>query len=175
VKLDLETLPTVPDAPPAAGPDRALDPPPAGPGTPAGRLPDAGGAADAEGDVARPTESPITGDITAVAKSKCRTFRRRGLLAMVTEAGEGVCDGGGAAPAPPALPANDGSDVALGAERVEGASWSVGSYSFIMLLFFLNEASHRLLAVHVSFLQATCGADRSSRRVTDCLTCRVVV
>jgi hypothetical protein len=27
VKLDLETLSTVPDDPPAAGPDRALDPP----------------------------------------------------------------------------------------------------------------------------------------------------
>jgi hypothetical protein len=26
--FDVETLPTVPDAPPAAGPDRALDPPP---------------------------------------------------------------------------------------------------------------------------------------------------
>jgi hypothetical protein len=29
VKLDVDTLATVPDAPPAAGPDRALDPPPA--------------------------------------------------------------------------------------------------------------------------------------------------
>jgi hypothetical protein len=28
VKLDVDTLPTVPDAPPAARPDRALDPPP---------------------------------------------------------------------------------------------------------------------------------------------------
>ncbi|HEY0517643.1 MAG TPA: hypothetical protein VGD00_11015 [Solirubrobacteraceae bacterium] len=28
VKLDFETLVTVPDDPPAAGPDRALDPPP---------------------------------------------------------------------------------------------------------------------------------------------------
>jgi hypothetical protein len=30
VKLDVDTLPTVPDAPPEAGPDRALDPPPPG-------------------------------------------------------------------------------------------------------------------------------------------------
>jgi hypothetical protein len=30
VKLDVETLLTVPDDPPAAGPDRALDPPPPG-------------------------------------------------------------------------------------------------------------------------------------------------
>ena len=28
VKPDMDTLPTVPDDPPAAGPDRALDPPP---------------------------------------------------------------------------------------------------------------------------------------------------
>jgi hypothetical protein len=28
VKLDVDTVPTVPDAPPEAGPDRALDPPP---------------------------------------------------------------------------------------------------------------------------------------------------
>jgi hypothetical protein len=32
VKLDVDTLPTVPAAPPAAGPDRALDPPPPDPG-----------------------------------------------------------------------------------------------------------------------------------------------
>jgi hypothetical protein len=35
VKPDVDTLPTVPDAPPAAGPDRALDPPPPNPGPPA--------------------------------------------------------------------------------------------------------------------------------------------
>jgi len=31
VKLDVDTLPTVPDAPPEAGPDRALDRPPPDP------------------------------------------------------------------------------------------------------------------------------------------------
>jgi hypothetical protein len=31
VKLDVDTLETVPDAPPEAGPDRALDPPPPDP------------------------------------------------------------------------------------------------------------------------------------------------
>jgi hypothetical protein len=144
VKLDLDTVPTVPEAPPAAGPDRAFDPPPAGPGAPAGRLPDTGGAADAEGDVARPTESPMTGDITAVANSKRRTFRRRGLLAMVTEAG------------------SSGPMVALVSERVEeSTSRPVGLYSFVMVPFFLIEASHRLLAVHVSSLQGTCVLDRS--------------
>jgi hypothetical protein len=35
MKLDVDMLATVPDAPPAAGPDRALDPPPADPGPPA--------------------------------------------------------------------------------------------------------------------------------------------
>jgi len=35
VKPDADTLPVVPDAPPAAGPDRALDPPPPNPGPPA--------------------------------------------------------------------------------------------------------------------------------------------
>ncbi|HWM96507.1 MAG TPA: hypothetical protein VNO54_05565 [Streptosporangiaceae bacterium] len=35
VKPDVDTLPTVPDDPPAAGPDRAPDPPPPDPGPPA--------------------------------------------------------------------------------------------------------------------------------------------
>ncbi|GHO60363.1 hypothetical protein KSB_88380 [Ktedonobacter robiniae] len=35
VKLDVDTLPTVPVAPPEAGPDLALDPPPPGPRPPA--------------------------------------------------------------------------------------------------------------------------------------------
>jgi len=38
VKLDVDMLPTVPAAPPAAGPDRTLDPPPPDPGPPAGPL-----------------------------------------------------------------------------------------------------------------------------------------
>jgi hypothetical protein len=52
VKPDADTLLTVPDDPPAAGPDRALDPPPPGPGPPAAPLPGAPFAAVAEGDVA---------------------------------------------------------------------------------------------------------------------------
>jgi hypothetical protein len=36
VKPDVDTLPTVPDDPPAAGPDRALDPPPPEPPLAAG-------------------------------------------------------------------------------------------------------------------------------------------
>jgi hypothetical protein len=45
VKLDVDTLPTVPDAPPAAGPDRALDPPPPEPLRAAGEPPLAAGEA----------------------------------------------------------------------------------------------------------------------------------
>jgi hypothetical protein len=67
VKLDVDTLATVPTDPPAAGPDRALDAPPAlGPAA----APGAGCAAEAEGDVASPTESPIIGTITAAAMSR---------------------------------------------------------------------------------------------------------
>jgi hypothetical protein len=43
VKPDADTLATVPDAPPAAGPDRALDPPPPDPGPPAKPLLEAAG------------------------------------------------------------------------------------------------------------------------------------
>jgi hypothetical protein len=68
VKLDLDTLPTLPAAPPEAGPDRALDPPPPDRGPPAAGLPDRTVAADAEGDGARPTDSPITGSATAAAR-----------------------------------------------------------------------------------------------------------
>jgi hypothetical protein len=43
VKLVLDTLLTVPDAPPAAGPDRALDAPPPDTGPPAEPLPASAG------------------------------------------------------------------------------------------------------------------------------------
>jgi hypothetical protein len=129
VKLDLDTLPTVPDAPPAAGPDRAFDPPPPDRGPPAGRLPDASCPADAEGEVAKPTDSPITGTMTAAATirppfvfhNNRRTFCRRPGLAAVTRADESSApaDGsGGAAPAAPELPIVDGPDVAIETGRV---------------------------------------------------------
>jgi hypothetical protein len=66
VKLDVDTLTTVPDAPPEAGPDRALDPPPPDPRPPAEPLP----PAVAEGDVAvaddvlQAAESPTTTHIS---------------------------------------------------------------------------------------------------------------
>jgi len=43
VNFDADRLATVPDAPPAAGPDRALDPPPLDPGPPAKPLLEAAG------------------------------------------------------------------------------------------------------------------------------------
>ncbi|GAA0382424.1 hypothetical protein GCM10010160_10420 [Acrocarpospora corrugata] len=74
----MDTLLTVPTAPPAAGPDRALDPPPpdrepplGGASCPAAGEEDVaaveGGVAVTEGDVAQPAESPITADISAAA------------------------------------------------------------------------------------------------------------
>jgi len=119
VKLDVDTLSTVPDAPPAAGPDRALDP--------------EGDVAVAEGDVAQPAESPITPHMSAAAAihplllfdSNRRTLGRRAWLAMVAEADESGEDnggGGGAAPAPPELPATGGPDVALETGRA-GRGW----------------------------------------------------
>ena len=75
MKLDVDTLSTVPDAPPAAGPDRALDPAPAGPlpgpgcpGVAEGDVAVAEGDAPvAEGDAAQPAASPVTADISAAA------------------------------------------------------------------------------------------------------------
>jgi hypothetical protein len=52
VKPDADTLFTVPDDPPAAGPDRALDPPPPDSGPPPAPVPGAPCPAAAEGDVA---------------------------------------------------------------------------------------------------------------------------
>jgi hypothetical protein len=73
VKLDVDTLSTVPDEPPAAGPDRALDPPP-------GIRPDiaeedvAGGddAVVAEEDVAHPAHTPITAAMSVAATNRPR-------------------------------------------------------------------------------------------------------
>jgi hypothetical protein len=75
VKLAVVTLLTVPAAPPGAGPDRALDPAPLDPeqlpglllGLLLGLVPELRGLAAAGGDVARPTESPITAHVSAAA------------------------------------------------------------------------------------------------------------
>lgn len=110
MKLDGDTLPTVPAAPPAAGPDRALDPvaPDRGPLT--GLLPavgwpadDAGCAADTEGDAVRPTESPTTRQTTTAATihtrflfaSTRRSVGRRACLVVVVCADKCGSDPGG--------------------------------------------------------------------------------
>src|SRR5260370_31163094 len=108
-------LPTVPAAPPAAGPDRALDPPPLDPKPPAPPpgpgCPDVAegdavadrGVAVAGGDVAQPAESPITAHVSAAATipppllfdSNRRTLGRRACSAVVTEADPAGEDAGG--------------------------------------------------------------------------------
>jgi hypothetical protein len=107
VMTDLETLVTVPDDPPAAGPDRALDPPPREAGLPAGRLLDVDDEADAGADSISPTESAVIGTNSAAAMmlrhfilvSNGRGLARRTSLVVGTEA---VLSGepGGAASTP---------------------------------------------------------------------------
>jgi hypothetical protein len=93
VKPDVDTLPTVPDEPPAAGPDRALDPPPAAPPLPGPRCPGAaegdvavaeGVVAVAEGVVAQPAVSPTTAHVSAAA-----TIHRRLPFGSRRRAGRG--------------------------------------------------------------------------------------
>jgi hypothetical protein len=75
VKPDADTVLTVPDDPPAAGPDRALDPPPRAAPAPPPACPDAAAEdlavdgdddAVAEGDVEQ-ADSPTTAPVTAAA------------------------------------------------------------------------------------------------------------
>jgi hypothetical protein len=110
VKLDVDTLPTVPDAPPDAGPDRALDPRP-----PADALP----AAVAEGDVAvaegvpQAAESPITTHVSAA-----------GMIHRLV-----LFDSNRRTP-----------DVALETGRAGPVSWGfVGAYSFMMAFLLLRQ------------------------------------
>jgi hypothetical protein len=126
VKLDLDTLLTVPDDPPAAGPDRAFDPLPLAP--PAAVLPDTGCAADAGADVASPMESPMTGAISAATairptflfENSRHTFCRRdrsvdGFDWFAEKAG------GRASPAPVSLelPATEDAEFRVGARLGE--------------------------------------------------------
>ena len=86
MKLAVDTLSTVPDAPPEAGPDRAF-PPPAEP------LPAvAGGDVVVAEDVPQAAENPITAHISPAARihrllliaSNCRSPSRRSWLAAET-------------------------------------------------------------------------------------------
>jgi hypothetical protein len=127
VKLDLDTRPTVPDAPPAAGPLRALDPPPPdrGPAPPLGAGVVEEDEAVAEGAVTKPTETPIPEHISAAATihplllvgSSRRTRSGRAGVAMVTGANSCVVE-------------PDSGSPGL-------APWGlVGSYSFIRHSFY---------------------------------------
>ena len=60
MKLDVDTVPTVPDAPPAADPDRALDPPPPDLRPPGKPLLAAAGLLLPEGALTVPEEQPAT-------------------------------------------------------------------------------------------------------------------
>jgi len=93
VKPDVDTLATVPAAPPEAGPDRALDAPPPDPRPPAAPLPAAEEGVAGAADVPQ-AESPITAHIGAAAMihrlflfdSNRRIAGRRSRSAMVTVA-----------------------------------------------------------------------------------------
>src|SRR3954451_12998720 len=99
---------TVPAAPPAAGPDRALDPEPPAPGPPEELLPVTGVVAVPEGDRASATDSPTTAHSSAAATiHPTRLFDRHGVgfrcrracSSPVTEAvGTGERGGGGGGP-----------------------------------------------------------------------------
>jgi hypothetical protein len=84
VKLDVDTLRTMPAAPPGAGADLVFEPPPSKPGPPAKPLFD---TAVAEGAAATPTERPAA-KVTATTAtihlllpvdSNCRTVGRRAV------------------------------------------------------------------------------------------------
>src|SRR5258705_3565935 len=126
VKLEVDTPSTVPTAPPAAGPDRAFEPPPAAPpeagpdcaldpappNPPAKPLPCATGPVVAEGDIARPMDSPITAHRSAAATthpptlldSNRHTLGQRCCLAMASAVDESAEDAGGSSGAEPAVP-----------------------------------------------------------------------
>jgi hypothetical protein len=147
VKLEVDRLSTVPDAPPEAGPERALDPPlpaaPGGPGGPAVVAVAEGEVAVVADEVVQAAESPITALISAaptihlLLDGNRHAVAHRACLAMVAEAEESDDDGewaDGAAPAPE-LPATGGPNGALDtgqAGRLSGVF--VGSSAFMMAL-----------------------------------------
>jgi hypothetical protein len=67
VKPDVDTVLTVPVAPPAAGPERALDPAPPDRGPPSALLSKDGCAAVAKGEAATVMDSPITAHSSTAA------------------------------------------------------------------------------------------------------------
>jgi hypothetical protein len=88
VKLDADTVSTVPDAPPAAGPDRALDPPPATAGRPAVAAEKVAVVAEPEPLLAAVTmpyappaiaiaAAPIAMNLVSLPENMDKPFRRR--------------------------------------------------------------------------------------------------
>jgi hypothetical protein len=142
VKLDVVTLSTVPDAPPEAGPERALDPRPLA-------VAEGDDVAVAEEEAAvQPAESPITAHISAAATisplllfdSNRGTLRRYACVATVTEADGSGEDAGDAASAPSALQGTDGPDVRLEAGRAGTVSWGLaGSKTFMMAVLLVRQ------------------------------------
>jgi hypothetical protein len=147
MKLDGDTLATVPEAPPAAGPDRALDPPAPEPGPPAAPPPglrcsavagEDAAVADEDVESPRPRETPTAEHVSAEAAiqrfllfdNNRRVLGRRACLARVCSAdpsGESV-RGGDAAALPDAEPPSvNGSDIALVRGSAVVSSGFVGS------------------------------------------------
>jgi hypothetical protein len=125
-KPDVDTLPTLPDDPPAAGPDRALDP--AAPDPEPTPLPGAGCPAVGEEEVAKTMDAAITAHKSAAATThrlirldtSRRSHGRRACSGMVTEVEP---------------PASGWPGGVLDTGRAGGGSWElVGSWSFMVEL-----------------------------------------
>jgi hypothetical protein len=132
VKPEDDMLVTVPDAPPAAGPDRALEPAPPEPLVEL--LGDTEGTAVAEDDVARPTETPIAehANTPATIHLLLLVVRKR----RTRDDRVGVLDSG----------------------RTRADSWGfAGSESFMTALLLLRPLHKRVQIAHVGFIYVPCG------------------
>jgi hypothetical protein len=158
VKLDEEMLWTVPEAPPAAGPDRAL-------GAPLLAVPavmllvEVTGCASVEWVVASTMERPITAEITAAAATSQRRLGTRRPLDRLAcsavggeagQSGDEAGGGGGVAAYPLSLAASDGSDTGIDTGRVDGVSSGVvDSRSLMMALLSLEVTVPKIWTVPV--------------------------
>jgi hypothetical protein len=134
VKPDVDTPSTVPEDPPAAGPDRAFDPTPPDPRLPAAPRPGPAcpdvaeeDAVVADGDdEAKPTETPITAHTST---AQAATIHRPFLFDSNRRShGRRAC--------PATIPGADESGEDAGGGRVPAGF--AGSYSFMMALLLLG-------------------------------------